>query len=103
MEFLYTQEISLTINDDKLSIFDADNEFRYYSKTLVSLYALGDKYDIPTLCTYVVELFERDIRVGDVVEKLLHCVPEIYSLVPDHDRTLREMSAWWCYFPIRLR
>ena len=58
--------------------------------SLVTLYSLGDKYGIPTLCRYTKTYFEKITKYTHKVEDLLYCVPEIYHGTPESDRGLRD-------------
>lgn len=88
MDFLYTQSYK-TENDSKevASFSHPKNIFVAH----VSLYALGDKYQIPALCTFSANQFHWLISSEPRVFQLLMCVPLIYSSTPETDRRLRDL------------
>ncbi|KAI4115276.1 MAG: hypothetical protein LQ345_004090 [Seirophora villosa] len=48
----------------------------------VSMYVLGDKYDIPMLCTHAAATF-AECAESAMTEDFLSCVSLIYARVPD--------------------
>ncbi|KAL8664512.1 MAG: hypothetical protein Q9168_007891 [Polycauliona sp. 1 TL-2023] len=80
--------------------------------TIISLYVLGDKYDIPRLRDHAALDFEtevqglrdtanKDIANSDYIEVLLGCVERIYECLPESDRRLKdvligELLGWYC-------
>ncbi|KAL8714270.1 MAG: hypothetical protein Q9225_006620 [Loekoesia sp. 1 TL-2023] len=57
----------------------------------VSLYALGDKYGIPTLCNYSADCFRKSIRQSTSTAQLIPCIPLVYRSTPGRNRTLRDL------------
>ncbi|KAF4458120.1 Speckle-type POZ protein [Fusarium austroafricanum] len=57
----------------------------------ISVYVLGDKYDIPGLKTLMHDEFKKQARYHYKSEEFLQAVREIYTSTMDHDRVFREV------------
>ncbi|KAL8735859.1 MAG: hypothetical protein Q9181_002664, partial [Wetmoreana brouardii] len=92
IEFLYKGNYTPMKDQKVFESFDFCDP-KNILKTHISLYALGDKYGIPTLSHRAAwRLFadlDRDFN-GANPEIVLYCVPRIYSSTPENDRTLRD-------------
>ncbi|KAL8958512.1 MAG: hypothetical protein Q9183_005817 [Haloplaca sp. 2 TL-2023] len=55
------------------------------------MYALADKYGIPSLCNSAASNFKACLWHRNNPRELLFCVPMVYSSAPATDRTLRDM------------
>lgn len=71
--------------------FDSQNPKNVY-KIHVLLYALADKFSMPTLRSNAARCFGMDIDLDDDGEGLLNVVPCIYDSTPESDRTLRDSA-----------
>ncbi len=88
LDFLYTVGVDVDDDDDEDRSLD----------DIIALYALGDKYAIPSLCEYASLDFENTIRdLADTPQRhsspdiVLGCIPQLYTSTPDSDRTLKDL------------
>ena len=87
LDFFYSQ--TYAIEDTFQALFDY-NYPRYALTTHITLYALGDKYEIPHLSEYAAFRSGERCRKADVCG-LLRCLPLVYTSTPETDRTLRDL------------
>ncbi|KAI4092467.1 MAG: hypothetical protein LQ339_007906 [Xanthoria mediterranea] len=102
LEFLYTQrcDLSTTFLGDEVGDYDDGDDKDCKIRSLddiIALYALGDKYGIPSLCPHASHDFQKTIcDLRDTPQRqlipdiLLGCIPQVYTSTPDSDRTLKD-------------
>lgn len=90
LEFLYTHKYNGILPASKNSLYGPSQTV---AMTHISLYALGDKYDIPTLCQYSAQKFRGQTVAELSGREILGCVPLIYSSTPSSNRTLRDLAV----------
>lgn len=103
LEFLYTQrcDLSTTFLGDEVGDYDDgdDKDCKMRSlEDIIALYALGDKYGIPSLCQYASHDFQKticDLRDTplrqSIPDILLGCIPQVYTSTLDSNRTLKDV------------
>ncbi|KAL8897871.1 MAG: hypothetical protein Q9207_006983 [Kuettlingeria erythrocarpa] len=87
LEFLYTHRYTTDTNGEAVWFEHAHSVPRAH----LSLYVLGDKYDIPMLRCYAINRFRDHLAQGLTVIKTLYCVPFVYFDVPETGGSLRSL------------
>lgn len=93
LEYLYTQAYTLKEDyEEDLSQIAISEGLKYAPRTHISLYTLGDKYGIPTLCHHATDQLRAYLDTYNDTEGLLRCLSCIYDSTPPNDRTLRKLA-----------
>lgn len=89
LEILYTQCYSLIKHD--LSPQSTPEYRRSIPETHISLYVIGDKYDISMLCKHATNRLQSMLNSTSELMDVLAFIPLLYNTLPKHNRTLRTL------------
>ncbi|KAI7550828.1 hypothetical protein KC331_g2932 [Hortaea werneckii] len=98
-DFLYLHDYPLT-----RTYLDASDPLDLFSKILcssgdfgaimdVKVYALGSKYQIPSLQSASLKKFEEAANLAWATDEFVHAVHLVHSTTPDSDKGLRDVTA----------